>query len=67
MNEGDFRDLQDAVDSKVREITDGIASGNIDIHPMRRKKERLACRNCSYMGICRFDTAFDGCSYNSVK
>ena len=66
MNEGDFRDLQDAVDSKVREIAGGITSGKIDIHPMRRKKERLACRNCPYMGICRFDTAFDGCTYNNV-
>ena len=67
MNEGDFRDLQDAVDGKIREIADGITSGKIDIHPMRKKKERLACRYCPYLGICRFDTAFDGCSYNNVK
>lgn len=67
MEEGDFRDLEDAVDCKIREITEGITSGRIDIHPMRKKKERIACKYCKYLGICRFNTAFKGCSYNTIK
>lgn len=67
MNEGDFRDLQDAVDDKIKELAEGIVAGRIDIHPMRKKKERIACRYCEYLGICRFNRAFKGCSYNDVK
>lgn len=67
LHEGEFQDLQDAVDDKVKEIAGGIAAGKIDIHPMRKKKERMACRNCQYSGICRFNTAFEGNEYNDVK
>ena len=67
LEEGEFRDLQDAVDKKVSELIEGIASGNVDIRPLRIKKENKACKFCQYKGICRFDTGFRGCGFNTVK
>lgn len=66
MSEEEFSDLQDAVDDKVKELAEGITNGKIEIHPMANKNERLACRYCEFKGICRFDTGFNGCSYNRV-
>ena len=65
--EGDFTDLQKAVDDKVQELARGIREGRIDIHPMRRKGERIACQYCPYLSICRFDTGFRGCRYNDIE
>ena len=66
LTEGDFSDLQKAVDEKVHELVSGIREGRIDIHPMRRKGERIACQYCPYLSICRFDTGFRGCRYNDI-
>ena len=64
--EGDFSDLQQAVDNKVQELVSGIKEGRIEIHPMRSKGERIACQYCPYLSVCRFDTGFRGCKYNDV-
>ena len=65
LSEGDFEELRDAVNKKVRDICADLVEGRIDIHPMKTG-ERSACTYCSYKGICRFDTVFDGCSYNII-
>lgn len=65
LSEEDFEILCDAVNKKVREICADLADGKIDIHPMKTG-DRSACTYCSYKGICRFDTVFDGCSYNII-
>ena len=65
--EGDFNDLQKAVDDKVQELVRGINEGQIDIHPMRSKGERIVCQYCPYLSICRFDTGFRGCKYNDIS
>lgn len=66
LTEGDFSDLQKAVDDKVQELAKGIAEGRIDISPMRSKGERIACQYCPYLSVCRFDTGFRGCRYNDI-
>ena len=65
LSEEQFEELRDAVSKKVRSICADLAEGRIDIHPMKTG-ERSACTYCSYKGICRFDTIFDGCSYNII-
>ncbi|MBR5229654.1 MAG: PD-(D/E)XK nuclease family protein [Firmicutes bacterium] len=65
LTEEEFAELQEAVGSKVVEICQNLADGNIDIHPMKTR-ERSACTYCQYKGICRFDTIFDGCKYNII-
>ena len=66
LSEEDFAQLQEAVTEKVTEICRDFVEGKIDIHPMKTKT-RSACTYCEYKGICRFDTAFDGCEYNVIS
>ena len=65
LSEEEFNELRGAVIEKVRSICADLAEGRIDIHPMKTG-QRSACTYCSYRGICRFDTVFDGCSYNII-
>ena len=65
LTEEEFGQLQDAVDAKVVEICQNLADGDISIHPMKTR-DRSACTYCQYKGICRFDTIFEGCSYNII-
>ena len=65
ISEEDFRDLRDAVAEKTVEICRSLTEGNLEIHPMKTK-DRSACTYCEYMGICRFDTVFEGCSYHLI-
>lgn len=65
VSEEDFDELRKAVIKKVRDICTDLTEGIIDIHPMKTG-QRSACTYCSYRGICRFDTIFDGCSYNII-
>lgn len=64
--EEEFSTLQKAVADKIRETCADLAAGKIDIHPMKTR-ERSACTFCNYKGICRFDTVFEGCSYNIIS
>ena len=66
MSRDDFAILQKAIADKITEACRDLAEGRIDIHPMKTK-DRSACTYCRYKGICRFDTVFEGCSYNIVR
>ena len=61
-----FAELREQVAGKVKDICTRLATGNIDIHPMKTHSTS-ACAYCDYKGICRFDTIFEGCSYNIVR
>lgn len=65
LSDEEFEQLREAVSQKVRSICADLAEGRMDIHPMKTG-ERSACTFCDYKGICRFDTVFDGCSYNII-
>ncbi len=65
LSDGEFEELRGAVSKKVRDICADLVEGRIDIHPMKTG-DRSACTYCGYKGICRFDTVFDGCSYNII-
>ena len=65
LSEEEFADLQEAVGTKVVEICQNLANGDINIHPMKTR-DRSACTYCKYKGICRFDTIFEGCKYNII-
>ncbi|MCI6011414.1 MAG: PD-(D/E)XK nuclease family protein [Firmicutes bacterium] len=65
LSEESFENLREEVAKKTVEICRSLTEGEIAIHPMKTK-ERSACTYCEYMGICRFDTVFDGCSYNMI-
>ena len=62
----EFDELREKVGEKVRELCNSLAKGDIAVHPMKTHNTS-ACAYCKYKGICRFDTIFEGCSYNIVQ
>ena len=65
MTEDEFAALQSAVSDRIKQACLDLTDGKIDIHPMKTK-DRSACTFCRYKGICRFDTIFEGCSFNII-
>ena len=66
LTEDEFDTLRKEVGKKVTELCKSLAEGGIQLHPMKTKNTS-ACAYCSYKGICRFDTIFEGCKYNIVE
>jgi ATP-dependent helicase/nuclease subunit B len=62
----EFTELQLAVDGKIAELCEQLARGNTDIAP-RKSGNETACKYCMYQSICKFDLAFEGCTYKVVK
>ena len=65
LTDEEFESLQEKVCEKVTDICKSLAGGGIEIHPMKTAATS-ACAYCRYKGICRFDTIFEGCSYNII-
>lgn len=65
MTEEEFAELQSAAAERIKQACKDLTEGNIDIHPMKTE-ETSACVFCRYKGICRFDTIFEGCSFNII-
>ena len=61
----EFAALMDAVGTRMDEMCRELADGSIEIHP-RVNKNISACTYCDYKGICKFDTAFEGCRYEKI-
>lgn len=51
---------------KVREIGEGIFSGDVQISPYQRDGA-TACMYCEYQGICGFDQKIQGYEYRKLK
>lgn len=66
LSDEEFDELRTKVAGKVTELCRELASGKIDIHPMKTGQSS-ACAYCEYRGICRFDTIFEGCRYNIIS
>ena len=65
ISEVDFEGLQKDVAEKLEEICRSLLKGEIGITPMQIK-DKTACDYCANRSICRFDTAFKGCSYRKI-
>ncbi|MBO5994190.1 MAG: PD-(D/E)XK nuclease family protein, partial [Firmicutes bacterium] len=65
LSDEDFMKLKDKVSEVVAGKVAELMRGRIDIHPMKTS-ERSACTFCQYKGICRFDTTFEGNSWNII-
>lgn len=65
LTDEEFESLRERVCEKVTDICKSLAGGGIEIHPMKTAATS-ACAYCRYKGICRFDTIFEGCSYNII-
>lgn len=66
LNEAEFKELQLKVRQVTEKLCDELLDGRIDIRP-KKTGDTVPCTYCEYNGICRFDLAFDGCTYDVVK
>ena len=63
-----FRYLQKYTNKIIRQISNEILSGNIDIKPYyNTKNKKTPCEHCSYKGICNFKVGEVGSKYNYIK
>jgi ATP-dependent helicase/nuclease subunit B len=65
LSEEDFEAMREKVAETVAEKTAELLRGRVAINPMKTG-ERSACAFCTYKGICRFDTIFEGNKWNPV-
>lgn len=65
MEEETFHELQKTVEEKVKELCEGLLSGEIVIRP-KRSGTNSACTWCKYKGICQFDPVFEDCGYEII-
>ena len=61
-----FEYLQKYMNKIIKQISEEIMSGNIDINPYYKKK-RKPCDFCKYKAICGFDTANSNNQYNYIS
>lgn len=60
-----FEYLQKYMNKIIKQISEEIMSGNIDINPYYKKK-KTPCEYCEYKAICGFDTANSNNKYNYI-
>ena len=65
ITEEDFNNLQNQVRKTIREISNEILKGKIDIKPFKNGK-KTACEYCQYKSICRFNTNVKGNEYLKI-
>ena len=52
----EFHILEEFVRKKLKTMGESIASGNIEVSPLRQSnREQTACEYCEYKGVCRFE------------
>lgn len=61
-----FEYLQKYMNKIIKQISEEIMSGNIDIYPYYKKK-KTPCDYCKYKSICGFDTANSNNHYNYIN
>ncbi len=61
-----FEYLQKYMNKIIKQISEEIMSGNIDINPYYKKK-KTPCEYCNYKSICGFDTGNSNNKYNYIN
>lgn len=63
-----FEHLQKYIDKTIKQISEQILGGNIDIKPYYNTKNKSTpCEYCKYKSICRFDENNSCGSYNYIS
>ena len=65
LSDEDFERLKETVSDTVAKRLSELIRGKVDIHPMMINNVS-ACKNCDYKGLCRFDSIFEGNSWNAL-
>lgn len=65
LNKEQFEELQDKVNNIIKEISNEILDGKIDIKPYSYK-DKTGCTYCEYGSICRFNPNLKENTYNYI-
>ena len=65
VNKEEFKVLQDYIYKTIKQISNEILNGKIDLKPYN-KSGKTPCDYCSYKAICGFDTRICGNNYNYI-
>ena len=65
LNKEEFNNLQIQVNNIIKQISNEILNGNIDIKPYSYKNE-TGCTYCNYNSICRFSPNLKDNTYNYI-
>ena len=65
VNNEEFKILQDYIDYIIKQISNNILSGKIDLKPYN-KKGKTPCEYCMYKSICGFNTKQKNNCYNYI-
>lgn len=66
LNEEEFKNLQKAVKKAIKNISEEILKGNVDIKPYNYEKQ-TGCDFCKYKTICNFNTNIKGNEYDYIN
>lgn len=66
INETEFTTLQNKVQDAIKQISEEILSGNIDIKPYNYKTE-TGCDYCKYKSICNFNPNLKENTYDYIN
>lgn len=66
ISEDEFAELRSRINSVTQSLCLEMLDGRIDIRPKKSGMSK-PCTYCRYKGICMFNTAFAGCTYDVVK
>ena len=67
INKDDFTSLQKSVRKIIKQISEEIYNGQINIQPYYNKDKQTGCNYCEYKTICNFNTKQKGNNYNYIK
>ena len=65
MPKKNFDELLEAVGKKVKNMSNELTKGYIDIKP-KKIKDNTSCSYCPYKGICKFDITIEDCSFDVI-
>lgn len=66
LNKEEFKNLQKAVKKAIKNISEEILKGNIDIKPYNYD-QKTGCDFCNYKTICNFNTNIKGNEYDYIN
>ncbi|MBO4835070.1 MAG: exodeoxyribonuclease V subunit gamma, partial [Lachnospiraceae bacterium] len=66
-NNDEFWHLLEFVDRKIKDVSEQIRNGNVDIAPYPPIDSHDVCKYCKYKDICRFEAGRFGTDWNNME
>ena len=66
-NNDEFWHLLEYVGGKIKEVSEEIRSGNVDLAPYRKSEQENGCKYCKFRDICRFEAGRFGTDWKNIE